>query len=121
MTSATKVRARAASGAWLWCIIRKTHTQTARTLSPCNTAKPTVCSENRRSLGLRGGRFITFASAASATKTKEHEGSMINSRKTIWVGSSSSGQPEKKTGNMESPAMGTWTAKVKAMAFRMLS
>ena len=46
---------------------------------------------------------------------------MISSRKTMCTGSRSSGQSAKKTGSIDSPAMGTCTAKMKAMAFLMLS
>ena len=36
------------------------------------------------------------ASASSASKMSVHEGSMINSRNTMWTGSKRSGQSEKK-------------------------
>ena len=106
-TSARKVKARAASGCRLERENRNTPRHAARALSPCSTAHPTVANENSRSLALRGGRFITLASASSASKMSEQEGSMISSRKTICTGNSSNGQPEKKTGSMERPAIGT--------------
>ena len=46
---------------------------------------------------------------------------MISSRKTMWTGSRRSGQSAKKTGSIDRPAMGTCTARMKAIAFLMLS
>ena len=46
---------------------------------------------------------------------------MTSSRKTMCTGRSRSGQPGKNTGSIDSPAMGTWTAKMNATAFLMLS
>src|SRR5450759_4839162 len=52
---------------------------------------------------------------------EEHEGSMISSRNTIWTGSRRRGQSAKKTGSIDRPAMGTCTARMKAIAFLILS
>ena len=55
---------------------------------------------------------MTFRSALSASKITEQAGSMISSRKTTCTGSRRSGQSVKKTGIIDRPAMGTWTAKM---------
>ena len=67
---------------------------------------------NSRSRGSRGGRVIAFGSAPSASKISEQDGSMISSRKTMCTGSRISGQSAKNTGISDSPAMGTWMAKM---------
>src|ERR1700693_499813 len=105
-TRVRKVNARAASGCWLERENRNTPRHAASTLTPSSTAHPTVANENSRSLALRGGRSITLASASSASKMREQEGSMISSKKTICTGNSSNGQSEKKTGSMDRPAIG---------------
>jgi hypothetical protein len=61
------------------------------------------------------------ASAGSASKISEQEGSMINSSSAMCTGSSNSGHPGISTGTIDRPAIGTCTATMNVMALRMLS
>ena len=53
----------------------------------------------------RGGRFITFFSAGSASNKIEQTGSVINSKNTIWIGNKISGHL-KIIGKSVMPAIG---------------
>ena len=63
---------------------------------------------------------MTSSSSVSASKTSEHTGSITISRKAMWIGVKIKGIP-RISGSSASPAIGTWTAKMKAIALRRLS
>jgi hypothetical protein len=75
---------------------------------------------NNRARGSRGGRCMIPCSLASASNTIEQAGSMTNSRNTMCTGKSSKGHP-KTSGSSDMPAVGTWTAMMYRIAFRMFS
>lgn len=60
---------------------------------------------------------MTFFSSFSASNIMEQAGSMIRLRNTMCTGQRISGRLAKKTGISDSPAMGTWIAKIYARAF----
>src|SRR3546814_1344167 len=53
---------------------------------------------NKRSCGARGGRCIKFSSSCSASNTSAQTGSMIISRRAIWMGPNKIGIP-RSSGN----------------------
>ncbi len=111
-TSVVKAKERASDSPLLRCSAKiKTAKTTANTLSPCKKLKRKAFLLNKDSFRLRGGLLIIFFSSRQASKTVEHAGSMINSKKAICAGSSAIGHLN-KTGNNAMPAIGTCTAKI---------
>ena len=51
----------------------------------------TICLPKRGSLIARGLRCMMSFSSSSISKTREHAGSMISSRNTIWIGIKANG------------------------------
>ena len=88
--------------------------------APCSRLQPISAPENSGASGERGGRRITSSSSVSASKTSEHTGSITISRKAMCIGPNRIGRPN-SSGSSASPAIGTWTAKMKPIAFRRLS
>ena len=76
--------------------------------------------ENSGVAGSRGGRFIPSPSSGSASNTIEQTGSISSSKKAMCTGLKTSGRPN-SSGISDRPAIGTCTARTKAMALRRLS
>ena len=87
---------------------------------PCRRLHPIRCPENNRSSGDRGRRRMTSSSSASASKTSEQTGSITISRNAMCIGPKRIGRPN-ISGSRARPAIGTWTANMKPIAFRRLS
>ncbi|MCY1174586.1 hypothetical protein D9M73_147930 [compost metagenome] len=99
---------------------RNTVASMAKASPPWNTPHAIIVTEKSGSFGSRGGRCMMSLSPRSASNTSAQTGSITISSKAIWIGPNRIGIPN-TSGSSASPAIGTCTAKMNAIALRILS